>query len=117
MIISYYRSYDPIQKFNRFIYSSYVRRSSGTKRLSPIARLIEEILLLTPWNLTKECLEVTNVSLKKESGDNPMSQICPMSQFCPMSQNLSHVPIRNKGDSSASMELETHQVVVVKALV
>lgn len=28
-------------------------------RLNPIARLIEEMLLLTAWNITKECLEVT----------------------------------------------------------
>lgn len=33
--------------------------AGGARRLSPIARLIEETLLLTPWNLSKECLEVT----------------------------------------------------------
>lgn len=35
--------------------------AGGTRRLGPIARLIEEMLLLTPWHLTKECLEVTTV--------------------------------------------------------
>lgn len=35
----------------------------GTRRLSPIARLIEEMLLLAPWNITKDCLEVTTVCI------------------------------------------------------
>lgn len=68
---------------------------SGMRRIGPIARLIEEMLLLTPWNLTKECLEVTNVSF----GIDP---------------HWLNLFFRNKVDNSASMGLAIHQGVVVK---